>query len=130
MISASASILGTGITDDSGTSTSPPQAGSGEVGRKIRLRLSPPATLVGVMVSVAMLPPAATLGIMAAAYEPSLAFGAAMLLGANVACVNIAARVVFMTKGISTAPLVRTHECKKGYCSEYDHLDRALDGAY
>ena len=58
------------------------------------------ATLVGVMVAVALLPPAATVGIMAAARRPDLAAGAAMLLGANVACVNLAAQLVFVVKGI------------------------------
>jgi uncharacterized hydrophobic protein (TIGR00341 family) len=58
------------------------------------------ATLVGVMVAVALLPPAATLGIMIAAERFDLAAGAAMLLGANIACVNLAAQVVFMVKGI------------------------------
>ena len=58
------------------------------------------ATLVGVMVAVALLPPAATVGIMAAAHRPDLAAGAAMLLGANVACVNLAAQLVFIVKGI------------------------------
>jgi len=58
------------------------------------------ATLVGVMVAVALLPPAATLGIMLAAGHWSLAAGAAMLLVANVACVNLAAQLVFLVKGI------------------------------
>jgi uncharacterized hydrophobic protein (TIGR00341 family) len=59
-----------------------------------------PSTLVGVMVAVALLPPAATLGIMAAARQFELAAGAGMLLVANVACVNLAAQVVFIAKGI------------------------------
>ncbi len=59
-----------------------------------------PATLVGVMVAVALLPPAATLGIMAAAQKSENAIGAAMLLGANIACINLAAQVVFISKGI------------------------------
>ncbi len=58
------------------------------------------STLVGVMVAVALLPPAATLGIMAAAGRPDLALGAAMLLVANVACINLAAQVVFLARGI------------------------------
>jgi uncharacterized hydrophobic protein (TIGR00341 family) len=58
------------------------------------------STLVGVMVAVALLPPAATLGIMTAAQRYDLASGAGMLLGANVACVNLAAQVVFVAKGI------------------------------
>ncbi len=58
------------------------------------------ATLVGVMVAVALLPPAATLGIMAAGNRFDLAAGAAMLLGANIACINLAAQLVFVAKGI------------------------------
>ncbi len=58
------------------------------------------ATLVGVMVAVALLPPAATLGIMLAAGQSDLATGAAMLLGANIASVNLSAQVVFLAKGI------------------------------
>ena len=58
------------------------------------------STLVGVMVAVALLPPAATLGIMLAAGHMGLAGGAAMLLVANIACVNLAAQLVFLAKGI------------------------------
>ena len=58
------------------------------------------STLVGVMVAVALLPPAVTLGIMLMAGRPDLAIGAAMLLVANVACVNLAAQIVFLAKGI------------------------------
>jgi len=57
-------------------------------------------SLVGVMVAVALLPPAATLGIMAAAGRTGLAIGAAMLLAANIACVNIAAQIVFIARGV------------------------------
>ncbi len=58
------------------------------------------STLVGVMVAVALLPPAATVGIMLSAGRPDLAGGAAMLLVANIACVNIAAQLVFIQKGM------------------------------
>ena len=68
-----------------------------------------PATLVGVMVAVALLPPAATLGIMAAAHKSGPAIGAGMLLGANIACINLAAQVVFIAKNIRPR---RWHERK------------------
>ena len=58
------------------------------------------STLVGVMVAVALLPPAVTVGIMLAAGRMNLAVGAAMLLIANIACVNLAAQLVFLVKGI------------------------------
>ena len=57
-------------------------------------------TLVGVMVAVALLPPGATFGIMLALGRMDLAIGAAMLLVANIACVNLAAQVVFVAKGV------------------------------
>lgn len=58
------------------------------------------ATLVGVMVAVALLPPTATIGIMAGAGHFKLAFGAAMLLAVNVVCVNLSAQLVFLWKGV------------------------------
>lgn len=56
--------------------------------------------LVGVMVSVALLPPATTVGIMLGQGNTSLAIGAGLLLSANIVCVNLASRIVFLLKGI------------------------------
>lgn len=58
------------------------------------------STLVGVMVAVALLPPAATVGLMLGGDRPSAALGAAMLLGVNIASVNLAAQIVFVVRGI------------------------------
>lgn len=58
------------------------------------------STLVGVMVAVALLPPAATLGMMLTISRYDLAIGAAMLLMANIACINLSAQIIFMTKGL------------------------------
>jgi len=58
------------------------------------------STLVGVMVAVALLPPTATLGMLLGAGHPTLAAGAALLLAVNVVCVILAAKVVFLTKGV------------------------------
>ncbi|MEK9629774.1 MAG: TIGR00341 family protein, partial [Nitrospinota bacterium] len=58
------------------------------------------SVLVGVMVAVALLPPTATLGIMLGAGENQLAIGAALLLAMNIVCVNLAAKVVFLIRGI------------------------------
>lgn len=58
------------------------------------------ATLVGVMVAVALLPPAAALGIFAGAGEWGAARNAALLLGINIVCVNLVAQIVFVAKGI------------------------------
>ena len=56
--------------------------------------------LVGVMVAVALLPPTATLGIMLGAGRTQLAIGAAILLAVNIVCVNLAAKMVFLLRGI------------------------------
>ncbi|MBM15928.1 MAG: TIGR00341 family protein [Nitrospina sp.] len=58
------------------------------------------SVLVGVMVAVALLPPTATLGIMLGAGETEFAIGAALLLAMNIICVNLAAKLVFLVRGI------------------------------
>jgi len=58
------------------------------------------ATLVGVMVAVALMPPAAAIGIMLGAGNMAAAGGALLLLAVNVVCVNLAAQAVFVLKGI------------------------------
>ncbi len=59
-----------------------------------------PSVLVGVMVAVALLPPTATLGLMMGAGKWDLATGAALLLAVNIVCVNLAAKVSFLFRGI------------------------------
>jgi len=56
--------------------------------------------LVGVMVAVALLPPAATVGLMLAAGHMDMAQGAALLLAVNIVSVNLAAKLVFLVKGV------------------------------
>lgn len=58
------------------------------------------SALVGVMVAVALLPPAVALGLMIGAGWLGCAAGAGILLGVNVACVNLAAQAVFFVQGI------------------------------
>ncbi|PKQ09516.1 MAG: TIGR00341 family protein [Alphaproteobacteria bacterium HGW-Alphaproteobacteria-12] len=58
------------------------------------------SALVGVMVAVALMPPAVAMGIMLGAGEPAAALGAAVLLGVNIVCVNLAAQTVFVAKAI------------------------------
>jgi uncharacterized hydrophobic protein (TIGR00341 family) len=58
------------------------------------------STLVGVMVAVALLPPTATLGLMLASGNYKHALGAGLLLAVNVVCVNLAAKLVFLFKGV------------------------------
>lgn len=57
-------------------------------------------TLVGVMVAVALLPPTATFGMLVGAGHPDLALGALLLLAVNVVCVIVAAKAVFLAKGV------------------------------
>ncbi|MCP5300856.1 MAG: TIGR00341 family protein [Chromatiaceae bacterium] len=57
-------------------------------------------TLVGVMVAVALLPPTATTALLFGAGHIELALGAALLLAVNIVCVIVAAKVVFMLKGV------------------------------
>ncbi|MDW4550461.1 TIGR00341 family protein [Defluviimonas sp. D31] len=59
------------------------------------------SALVGVMVAVALLPPTAAIGLFLGAARPDLAAGAALLLGVNVVCVNLAAQIVMVTRGIT-----------------------------
>ncbi len=59
-----------------------------------------PSVLVGVMVAVALLPPAATVGLTLGHGETEHALGATLLLAANIVCVNLAAKLVFLVKGI------------------------------
>jgi uncharacterized hydrophobic protein (TIGR00341 family) len=58
------------------------------------------SALVGVMVAVALLPPAATFGFMLGAGHFQKALGAATLLSVNLVCVNLAAQIVLVSRGI------------------------------
>ncbi len=58
------------------------------------------SALVGVMVAVALLPPTATLGMMLGSGQFDLAQGAALLLAVNVVCINLAAKLMFLIKGV------------------------------
>ncbi len=59
------------------------------------------SVLVGVMVAVALLPPAVTCGLMLGQGAMHYASGAALLLGVNIVCVNLAALAVFFAKGVT-----------------------------
>lgn len=70
-------------------------------------------TLVGVMVAVALLPPAAAVGLFLGAGEPTLAARAALMLGVNVVCVNIAALVVYRWKGVAPRTWLERRSAKR-----------------
>lgn len=56
--------------------------------------------LVGVMVAVALLPPLVACGLLLGAGELALAGDAAVLVAANVICVNLAGVVTFLARGV------------------------------
>ncbi len=58
------------------------------------------ATLIGVMVAVALLPPLATFGLLLGGGHPALAMGALSLFAVNLICVNLAGVVTFVMQGI------------------------------
>ncbi|MHC4261082.1 MAG: TIGR00341 family protein [Planctomycetota bacterium] len=57
-------------------------------------------SLVGVMIAVALMPPLVTVGMLLADGSFSAAFGASVLVAANVVCVNLAAVSTFLLRGI------------------------------
>ncbi len=59
-----------------------------------------PASLIGVMVAVALLPPTAVFGMLAGAGDYRGALQALFLLAANVVCVNLSAVATFALKGV------------------------------
>jgi uncharacterized hydrophobic protein (TIGR00341 family) len=72
-----------------------------------------PATLVGVMVAVALLPPAATAGLLGGAGEWTLAGRAALLLAINVVAVNLAALLVYFFKGVRPRTWLERRSAKR-----------------
>ncbi len=71
------------------------------------------ASLVGVMVAVALLPPAVAMGIMIGAGQGGAALGAAELFFVNVASVNLAALIVFRFRGIEPREWLRKFEARQ-----------------
>ena len=59
-----------------------------------------PASVIGVMVAVALLPPAVVMGVAAGMQEWTMASGAGLLLAVNVVCVNLTAVATFAGQGI------------------------------
>jgi uncharacterized hydrophobic protein (TIGR00341 family) len=61
------------------------------------------ATLIGVMVAVAMLPPLVTFGLLLGGGHSALAMGALSLFLMNLICVNLAGVITFLVQGIRPA---------------------------
>jgi uncharacterized hydrophobic protein (TIGR00341 family) len=73
------------------------------------------SALVGVMVAVALLPPAATLGMMLGSGQYGLAFGAALLLAVNVVCVTLAAKLMFLFKGVKPRTWLEKRRARQSF---------------
>jgi uncharacterized hydrophobic protein (TIGR00341 family) len=73
------------------------------------------STLVGVMVAVALLPPTATLGMLLGSGQVQLATGAALLLAVNVVCVILAAKVVFLAKGVKPRTWLEKRKARQSW---------------
>lgn len=71
------------------------------------------SALVGVMVAVALMPPAVTLGLFIGEMRFDHAYGAALLLAANVVSVNFAAQTIFVLKGIRPRTWFEERKSKK-----------------
>lgn len=61
------------------------------------------ATLIGVMVAVALLPPLVTFGLLLGGEHPALAPGALSLFLINLICINLAGVTTFLVQGIRPA---------------------------
>ena len=61
------------------------------------------ATLIGVMVAVALLPPLVTFGLLLGGGHPVQAMGALSLFLVNLVCVNLAGVITFLVQGIRPA---------------------------
>jgi len=59
-----------------------------------------PASIIGVMVAVALMPPLVTLGLMLGSQNFFLALGALWLLLTNIICVNLAGVLTFWVQGV------------------------------
>lgn len=70
------------------------------------------SALVGVMVAVALLPPAVVLGVSIGAGQFSYAFGAFLLLAANIISVNLSAISVLILKGVEPRKWQEKREAK------------------
>ncbi len=61
------------------------------------------ATLIGVMVAVALLPPLVAFGLLLGGRHPTLAMGALSLFLMNLICVNLSGVATFLVQGIRPA---------------------------
>jgi len=77
------------------------------------------SVLVGVMVAVALLPPTATLGMLLGSGRIGLATGAALLLAVNIVCVILAAKTVFLAKGVKPRTWLEQRQARQSMTAYY-----------
>jgi uncharacterized hydrophobic protein (TIGR00341 family) len=69
--------------------------------------------VIGVMVAVALLPPLVTFGLLMGSGYVSRAFGALLLLTANIVCVNLAGVITFLVQGVQPRTWWEAERAKK-----------------
>jgi uncharacterized membrane protein len=67
------------------------------------------------MVAVALLPPTATLGMMLGGGQHGLAFGAGLLLAVNVVCVTLAAKLMFLLRGVKPRTWLEKRKARQSF---------------
>ena len=73
-----------------------------------------PASLIGVMVAVALLPPLVAAGLLLGSGNTALAIRAFVLLATNVACINLAGVITFLAKGVRPRSIWDEDKARKG----------------
>tara|TARA_R110002073_G_scaffold147687_2_gene300684 strand:- start:125710 stop:126726 length:1017 start_codon:yes stop_codon:yes gene_type:complete len=71
------------------------------------------ATLVGVMVAVALLPPTAACGMLIGSGQPADAAGAAVLAATNIVCINLSAAAILLAQGVRPTTWYEKGKAKK-----------------
>jgi len=72
-----------------------------------------PATIVGVMVAVALLPPLVNVGLLLGAGYTSLAVGSIILTLTNLICINLAGILTFLVQGVQPRSWWEAEKAKK-----------------
>lgn len=74
-----------------------------------------PATLVGVMVAVALLPPLVSFGLLVVSKDATIAqaMGALMLTATNVICINLSAMAMFRLQGVGPSTVYDNRKATK-----------------
>lgn len=72
-----------------------------------------PATIVGVMVAVALLPPLVNVGLLLGAGYANLAVGSIILTLTNLICINLAGVITFLVQGVRPRSWWKAQKAKK-----------------